>query len=210
MLADTPISKASISVSSALHLGSKELINSILKKICVTFNRFRPGILECSKTIKFRYPEEFFSAAMKEFVSKCARSLSLLQHFLEIETINQDLHITPEQLETLILSGESLIERLRNELETLKAVSSPDQTTLLIKHIRRSAKQRHAVAYKNALLKLLLKIVETIMKEQYPRDGMSSANILLSTATQHINNLDTVVSDARKLLSDVPSGCKNK
>lgn len=204
MLMNTPVSKASISVSSALHLGSKDLINSILKKICVAFNRFRPGILECSKTIKFRYPEEFFSAAMKEFVSRCARSLSLLQHFLEIETISQELHVTPEQLETLILSGESLVEKLRNELEILKAASSLGQATPLMKHVHRSAKQRHAVAHKNALLKLLLEIVETIMKEQYPRDGMSSANILLSNVTQHINNLDTVVSDARKLLADIP------
>ena len=206
MLMNAPISKAPISVSSALHLNSRDLINSILKKICVTFSRFRLDISECSKTIKFRYHEEFFSAAMKEFVSRCARSLSLLQHFLEAETINPDLHITIEQLETLILSGESWIEVFRKEIELLKSIPSSDQTVTLMKRILRSIKQKRAVVRKNTLLKLLLETVDTIMKEQYPRDGMSSANILLSNVNQHISNLDVVVSDARKLLDEMPYG----
>lgn len=204
MLMNAPISKAPISVSSALHLNSRDLINSILKKICVTFSRFRLDISECSKTIKFRYHEEFFSAAMKEFVSRCARSLSLLQHFLEAETINPDLHITIEQLETLILSGESWIEVFRKEIELLKSIPSSDQTVILMKRVLRSIKQKRAVVRKNALLKLLLETVDTIMNEQYPRDGMSSANILLSNVNQHISNLDVVVSDARKLLDEMP------
>lgn len=204
MLMNAPISKAPISVSSALHLNSRDLINSILKKICVTFSRFRLDISECSKTIKFRYHEEFFSAAMKEFVSRCARSLSLLQHFLEAETINPDLHITIEQLETLILSGESWIEVFRKEIELLKSIPSSDQTVTIMKRVLRSIKQKRAVVRKNALLKLLLETVDTIMNEQYPRDGMSSANILLSNVNQHISNLDVVVSDARKLLDEMP------
>lgn len=204
MLMNAPISKAPISVSSALHLNSRDLINSILKKICVTFSRFRLDISECSKTIRFRYHEEFFSAAMKEFVSRCARSLSLLQHFLEAETINPDLHITIEQLETLILSGESWIEVFRKEIELLKSIPSSDQTVTLMKRVLRSIKQKRAVVRKNALLKLLLETVDTIMNEQYPRDGMSSANILLSNVNQHISNLDVVVSDARKLLDEMP------
>lgn len=206
MLMNAPISKAPISVSSALHLNSRDLINSILKKICVTFSRFRLDISECSRTIKFRYHEEFFSAAMKEFVSRCARSLSLLQHFLEAETINPDLHITIEQLETLILSGESWIEVFRKEIELLKSIPSSDQTVTLMKRVLRSIKQKRAVVRKNALLKLLLETVDTIMNEQYPRDGMSSANILLSNVNQHISNLDVVVSDARKLLDEMPYG----
>lgn len=206
MLMNAPISKAPISVSSALHLNSRDLINSILKKICVTFSRFRLDISECSKTIKFRYHEEFFSAAMKEFVSRCARSLSLLQHFLEAETINPDLHITIEQLETLILSGESWIEVFRKEIELLKSIPSSDQTVTLMKRILRSITQKRAVVRKNTLLKLLLETVDTIMKEQYPRDGMSSANILLSNVNQHISNLDVAVSDARKLLDEMPYG----
>lgn len=204
MLMNAPISKAPISVSSALHLNSRDLINSILKKICVTFSRFRLDISECSKTIRFRYHEEFFSAAMKEFVSRCARSLSLLQHFLEAETINPDLHITIEQLETLILSGESWIEVFRKEIELLKSIPSSDQTVTIMKRVLRSIKQKRAVVRKNALLKLLLETVDTIMNEQYPRDGMSSANILLSNVNQHISNLDVVVSDARKLLDEMP------
>lgn len=204
MLMNAPISKAPISVSSALHLNSRDLINSILKKICVTFSRFRLDISECSKTIRFRYHEEFFSAAMKEFVSRCARSLSLLQHFLEAETINPDLHITIEQLETLVLSGESWIEVFRKEIELLKSIPSSDQTVTLMKRVLRSIKQKRAVVRKNALLKLLLETVDTIMNEQYPRDGMSSANILLSNVNQHISNLDVVVSDARKLLDEMP------
>lgn len=204
MLMNAPISKAPISISSALHLNSRDLINSILKKICVTFSRFRLDISECSKTIRFRYHEEFFSAAMKEFVSRCARSLSLLQHFLEAETINPDLHITIEQLETLILSGESWIEVFRKEIELLKSIPSSDQTVTLMKRVLRSIKQKRAVVRKNALLKLLLETVDTIMNEQYPRDGMSSANILLSNVNQHISNLDVVVSDARKLLDEMP------
>lgn len=204
MLMNAPISKAPISVSSALHLNSRDLINSILKKICVTFSRFRLDISECSKTIRFRYHEEFFSAAMKEFVSRCARSLSLLQHFLEAEAINPDLHITIEQLETLILSGESWIEVFRKEIELLKSIPSSDQTVILMKRVLRSIKQKRAVVRKNALLKLLLETVDTIMNEQYPRDGMSSANILLSNVNQHISNLDVVVSDARKLLDEMP------
>lgn len=204
MLMNAPISKAPISVSSALHLNSRDLINSILKKICVTFSRFRLDISECSKTIKFRYHEEFFSAAMKEFVSRCARSLSLLQHFLEAETINPDLHITIEQLETLILSGESWIEVFRKEIELLKSIPSSDQTVTIMKRILRSITQKRAVVRKNGLLKLLLETVDTIMNEQYPRDGMSSANILLSNVNQHISNLDVVVSDARELLDEMP------
>ncbi|ESU43652.1 Hypothetical protein GSB_151424 [Giardia duodenalis] len=204
MLMNAPISKAPISVSSALHLNSRDLINSILKKICVTFSRFRLDISECSKTIRFRYHEEFFSAAMKEFVSRCARSLSLLQHFLEAEAINPDLHITIEQLETLVLSGESWIEVFRKEIELLKSIPSSDQTVILMKRVLRSIKQKRAVVRKNALLKLLLETVDTIMNEQYPRDGMSSANILLSNVNQHISNLDVVVSDARKLLDEMP------
>lgn len=141
---------------------------------------------------------------MKEFVSRCARSLSLLQHFLEAEAINPDLHITIEQLETLVLSGESWIEVFRKEIELLKSIPSSDQTVILMKRVLRSIKQKRAVVRKNALLKLLLETVDTIMNEQYPRDGMSSANILLSNVNQHISNLDVVVSDARKLLDEMP------
>lgn len=174
------------------------------------FNHFKLDISECSKTIRFRYHEEFFSAAMKEFVSRCARSLSLLQHFLEMETIDSDVSISSEQLEALLLSGDSWISQLWKEVEVLKDVSPPDQTITLMKRVRCSIKKRRAAAHKNSLLKLLLKTVDTLMREQYPQDGMSSANMLLSNVNQHIHNLDTVISDARKLIDDVPRDCMGK
>lgn len=209
MSVNAPTSKVSVTISDALHLNSKDIINALLKKICDTFTHFRVDLLECSRTIKFRYHEEFFSAAMKEFVSRCARSLSLLQHFLEIETIN-NIGISLEQLETLILSGESLISHLWKEMEVLKNAIPSNQNIALVKRIRHSIKKRHAAAQKNAMLKLLLETVDILMKEQYPQDGMSSVNLLLSSVNQHTNDLSTTVNEAKALLATTSRDYWNK